>query len=416
MEKAKLSFKQTVKQQVPSIAEAGGGGGIGKKIFNGGDGGGGDDDDDDDYFQGGDGDGEGDDSVWWHRVPLSQLYDAITVKAVLAEWCLTVEQLPRFLQMLASMRYYSTAQWVRYLAFHERPNLFRAVERALARFPDARSGFVGRMLADPAFMQKTGIEYCVAFAIAMAHEVHVRGKRIKDELDYALINASCIALGAAACTALVAPSKTPTPVSTRFPWESMLAKLPNNAFEKSTPARSFEVLQRVTACGAKAVELSAVQAIAGAASSSLQHCLIAARRAKNKSYAPVTPVPGISRAAGGMGVYGGVAANARLQSAAGLERVLLDYAKANTAWQVMGLASAYRLISQVLLENPWGWGSPVVKACSRPALQGMPVDNVRTPPRKRKVRRKRHSRPPLQYHAPVVAAEVSETAPVLVGA
>jgi hypothetical protein len=412
MEKAKLSFKQTVKQEGPSIAEAGGGGGIGKKIFNGGDGGGGDDDDDDDYFQEGDGDNEGDDSVWWHKVPLSQLYDAITVKAVLSEWCLTVEQLPMFLQMLSSMQYYSTAQWVRYLAFQERPNLFRAVERVLARFPDARSGFVGRMLADPAFMQKTGMECGIAFVIAMAHEVHVRGKRFKDELEFALINASCIALGAAACSALVAPSKAPTPSSTRFPWEGMLAKLPNNAFEKNTPTRSFEVFQRVTACGAKAVELSAVQAIAGAASAGLQHCVIAARRAQKKSYSPVTPVPGISRAAGGMGVYGGVAANARLQSAAGLERVLLDYAKANTAWQVMGLASMYRLVSQVMLENPWGWGSPVVKMCSRPALQGMPVDHVRTP-RRRKVRRKHtRSKQPVQPAVPLVPAISAE--PVLV--
>lgn len=154
---------------------------------------------------------------------------------------MTIDTLPTFLRMVASMQYYSTAQWVRYLTIQDRPNLFRAVERTLARFPDARSGFVGRMLADPAFMQKTGIEGGIAFVLAMAHEVHVRGVRIMDELDYALINAACIAVGSAACSALVAPSKTPTALSSKFPWQSMLNKLPNNVFEKSTPARSFEV-------------------------------------------------------------------------------------------------------------------------------------------------------------------------------
>ena len=303
------------------------------------------------------------------------------------EWCLTIEGLPNFLQMLASMQYYSTAQWVRYLTFQERPNLFRAVERALARFPDARSGFVGRMLADPAFMQKTGLEGAIAFAIAFSHEVHVRGPRAAQELDFALINAACVAAGAAACSALVAPSKTPTPPSTTFPWQGMLNKLPNNAFEKNTPARSFEVPQRVTAFAAKAVELSAVQAIAGGVSAGLQQCIVAARRARDSTYAPVTPVPGISRAAGGMGVYGGLAANSRLQAAAGLERLLLEYAKVSTTWQVMGLATAFRSVSQLALENPLGLGTPAMKACSRPALQGMPVDHVPTPRRRRSKRK-----------------------------
>ena len=206
------------------------------------------------------------------------------------EWCLTIERLPSSLQMLASMQYYSTAQWVRYLTFQERPNMFRTVERALARFPDARSGFVGRMLADPAFAQKTALEGSIAWGIAFAHEVHVRGKRITKELDYALINSGCIALGAAACSMFVAPSKTPSPPSAKFPWQSMLNKLPNNAFEKNTPARNFVTSQRLSGFFTKAVELSAINAIAGGTSAALQHCATAARQAKNKKFKPATPV------------------------------------------------------------------------------------------------------------------------------
>lgn len=388
MEKSKLSFQQQQVSKSPKLDEGGGGGDIGNKIFNGG-GGDGDDGDDDDYFnEDGDGD-EGDEGKWWHKVPLKQLYDAATVRAVLSEWCMTVETLPGFLRMLASMQYYSTAQWVRYLTMQERPNMFRTIERSLSRFTDARSGFVGRMLADPAFMQKTAIEGGVAFTLAMAHECHVRGKRIKDELDFALANAFCLALGASVCSVLVAPSKTPTPPSSKFPWQEMLNKLPNNAFERNTPARSFEVPQRVSGFIAKGIELSAVNAIAGAASAGLQHCALAARRAKDPKYKPVTPVPGISRAAGGLGVYGGLAANTRLQVGAGLDQILLEYAKVNTTWQVIGLSSAYRAVTMTLLENPWSVGPAPVVACSRPALQGTPTQHVPTLVKKtvRKVRK-----------------------------
>ena len=309
------------------------------------------------------------------------------MRALVQEWCLTIEGLPNFLQMLASMQYYSSAQWVRYLTMQERPNLFRAVERSLARFPDARSGFVGRMLADPAFVQKAAMEGGLGFTLAMLHETHVRGRRLKDELDLALINAFCMGAGAAVCSALVAPSKTPTPPSGAFPFQSMLSKLPNNAFEKNTPARSFEVPQRISGFVAKSVELSAVYALAGGAAAAMQNCIVATRRAKDPAYKPVTPVPGISRAAGGMGVFGGLAANSRLQAVAGLDRLLFEYVKVNTLWQVVGISTVARTASQFMLEDPWTAGAGKA-GCSRAALQGQPVDHVPTPVKAtRKVRK-----------------------------
>ena len=82
MEKSKLSLKQTMKSRQPSLEAGGGGGGIGNKVINGG-GGGGDDDDDDEYFQEDDGE-DPNESKWWHKVPLKQLYDAASVRAVLS--------------------------------------------------------------------------------------------------------------------------------------------------------------------------------------------------------------------------------------------------------------------------------------------------------------------------------------------
>jgi hypothetical protein len=82
MEKSKLSLKQNLTSRQPSLEVGGGGGGIGNKVINGG-GGGGDDDDDDEYFQEDDGE-DPNESKWWHKVPLKQLYDAATVRAVLS--------------------------------------------------------------------------------------------------------------------------------------------------------------------------------------------------------------------------------------------------------------------------------------------------------------------------------------------
>jgi Protein RETICULATA-related len=311
------------------------------------------------------------------------------------EWCMTIETLPGFLRMVASMQYYSSAQWVRYMTLQERPNVFRAVERTLSRFPDARSGFVGRMLADPAFMQKTALEGAISFAIAAAHEVHVRGKRIRDEWDLAVVSAGSVALSTAICAALVAPSKTPSPPAAVFPWQRMLNKLPNNAFEKNTPARSFGVPHRVTSFFAKGLEISAVYAVMGAVSAALQHCLVAARRARDPNAMPITPLPGISRSALGMGLFGALAANTRLQAAAGLDRTLLEYAKASTTLQVIGLSALFRSVSQAAIENPAGVGPSALVACSRPALAGTPVHHVPSPvkPTARKVRKLVKRRP-----------------------
>lgn len=307
------------------------------------------------------------------------------------EWCTTVETLPAFLRMLASMQYYSSAQWVRYLTIQDRPNMFRALERTLARVPEARSAFVGKVLADPAFVQKTSIEAGMAFTMALAHEAHVRGSRLKSELDTVLINCTCMAIAAATCSALVAPSKAPSPPGAVFPWQRMLQNLPNNAFEVSTPTRGFGVSQRISSYVTKGIELSAVYAAAGAASAGLQQCVVAAKASKDKKKrsGQLTPVPGVSRAAGGLGIYGGVAANTRLQVGAGLERLLFEHAKVSTAWQVVALSAVYRGATLAALENPLSLGPTALTRCSRPGAAGEPTAHVPSPkPVKRLVRRR----------------------------
>ena len=84
LQRSKLNLKREVRVVEPKTDDSGGGGNIGKIIHNGG-GGGGDDDDDDDYFfeEGDDGE-EGDDKFFSKVLP--QLYDSVSVGAVLSEW------------------------------------------------------------------------------------------------------------------------------------------------------------------------------------------------------------------------------------------------------------------------------------------------------------------------------------------
>lgn len=99
LERSKLDMSQKVVERTPQLDDGSGGGGIGKGIFNGG-GGGDDGGDDDDYFndfdgEEGDGDGEG-----FFRVALPELYDKVTLNAVLSEWFRTVADLPLILRQV----------------------------------------------------------------------------------------------------------------------------------------------------------------------------------------------------------------------------------------------------------------------------------------------------------------------------
>jgi len=137
MERSKMEFVMpTPPQQAPKLDDGGSGGDNGKNIHNGGGGGDGDGGDDDDYF-GGEGDGEGDGQGGggggdgFFRTALPELYDRLTLGAVLQEWYKTVADLPLFIRRAVEMGLFSSAQLVRFLSMDVRPNITRAVSRTL---------------------------------------------------------------------------------------------------------------------------------------------------------------------------------------------------------------------------------------------------------------------------------------------
>jgi hypothetical protein len=138
MERSKMQFVMpTPPRQAPKLDDSGSGGDNGKHNHNGG--GGGDDGggDDDDYFGEGDGEGDGQGGGGggggdgFFRTAVPELYDRLTIAAVLQEWYRTIAELPLFIRRAVEMGLFSSAQLVRFLSIDVRPNMTRAVTRAL---------------------------------------------------------------------------------------------------------------------------------------------------------------------------------------------------------------------------------------------------------------------------------------------
>ena len=60
-----------------------------------------------------------------------QLYDEVSINAVLSEWYRTVNDLPLIIRQSVQLGLFSSAQLVRFLCMDMRPNVTRAVTRSL---------------------------------------------------------------------------------------------------------------------------------------------------------------------------------------------------------------------------------------------------------------------------------------------
>ena len=174
LEKAGLSMQQQAQVSSPKLADGGGGGNNGGKINNGGGGGDGDEGDDDDYFEEGD-DDDGEEGFFSTRAAIGETFDRKAIQAVLSEWFKTMESLPGGIRMAVEMGIVSSLALVRFMSVNVRPSVVRAVSRGT---PQAFSrAFVGRLMADPAFLYKLAFEQVVTIGAATMYEVAHRGER-----------------------------------------------------------------------------------------------------------------------------------------------------------------------------------------------------------------------------------------------
>uniref|UniRef100_A0A5B6ZD49 Uncharacterized protein n=1 Tax=Davidia involucrata TaxID=16924 RepID=A0A5B6ZD49_DAVIN len=369
LEKSKLDLTQKQSKSGPETAIGGGGGDIGKRINNGGGDGGDDDGDDDDYFDDFDDGDEGDDGgLFRRRIVLQEIFDRKFVDAVLNEWQKTMMDLPAGLRQAYEMGLVSSAQMVKFLAINARPTTTRFISRAL---PEGISrAFIGRMIADPAFLYRLLLEQAATIGCSVWWELKNRKERIKQEWDLALINV----LTVTACNAIVVWSLAPCRSygnTFRFDLQNTLQKLPNNIFEKSYPLREFDLQKRIHSFFYKAAELCMVGFTAGAVQGALSNL----SASKKEGRLSVT-IPTVSSNALGYGAFLGLYANLRYQLLSGIDRAMINH------FDVIGVAlffsTALRILNVQLGEtsrlawlgvevDPLAQSDDLLKAYNRPS-------------------------------------------------
>lgn len=370
LEKPKLDATQKQTVSGPEIAVGGGGGGLGKSIHHGGgdggDDGGGDDDDYFDDFEDGD---EGDEGgLFRRRILFPEIFDRKFVDAVLNEWKKTVMNLPAGLRQAYEMGLVSSAQMVKFLSINARPTTSRSISRLM---PEGISrAFIGRMLADPAFLYRMLLEQTTTIGCSIWWELKTRKDRIKQEWDLALINV----LALSACNAFVVWSLAPCRSygnTFRFDLQNTLQKLPNNIFEMSYPFREFDMQKRIHSFFYKAAELCMVGLTAGAAQGALSS-VIASRKEERVS----VTIPTVTTTALGYGAFLGLYANLRYQLLCGIDRTLINHFDVigvalvlSTALRVLNveLGETSRLAWLGVEADPLAQSDSLLKAYNRPS-------------------------------------------------
>jgi hypothetical protein len=345
MQRSKISFKQSMQQSAPKLDDGMGGGGLGKGIFNGGGGDGGDDGDDDDYFGEDDGEGDGDGDGFFRRV-FAELYDPKAINAVLQEWYRTMDGLPSIIRLAAEMGMFSSAALVRFMSMDVRPNVTRMMTRSLP--PSVSRNVVGRLMADPAFMQKLALEQAITIGASLMYEARVRGERFWKEFDLVAVNTLSLAAANAAVVYLVAPTRA-APAPAKHEWQNMLSKLPNNVFEGTTPLRAYSNNSRIASFFVKAAQLGGVGAVAGGVQSALSSAVVELRKRADPSFSPAIKVPSVQQSALGMAATCGIFANARYQIISGFDRYLFE--NANYLWSYLTLSGLLRTASTAIGEQ-----------------------------------------------------------------
>lgn len=321
LEKVSLNISQSQSVAAPKIADGGGGGGNGGKINNGGGGGDGDEGDDDDYFEEGD-DDDGEEGFFSTRAAIGETFDRKAIQAVLSEWFKTMESLPGGIRMAVEMGIVSSLALVRFMSVNVRPSVVRAVSRGT---PQAFSrAFVGRLMADPAFLYKLAFEQVVTISAATMYEVAHRGDKLKSEWDLALSNIAQLSLANALTVWCVTPSRSFGASATNG-FSKFMATMPNNAFDRSGPLRQYTNATRGLSVITKAAELSAVGVATGGVFAAINSGLLSMHKKKEgENWSPAIPVPDFKTSALGMGAFLGISCNLRYQLLGGADRWMTE--------------------------------------------------------------------------------------------
>ncbi|CAI5466076.1 unnamed protein product [Closterium sp. Yama58-4] len=358
LEKSKLDLSFSTAKTGAQVELGGGGGNIGKGIGHGGGDGGDDGGDDDDYFGEDDGD-DGDDDGFIRRAVVAEVFDRASVQAVLEEWFRTMADLPAGIRRAVEMGVVSSAQVARLMSMDARPTIARFVSRIAP--PELSRAFIGRMMADPAFLFKLALEQAATVATAVHWEVQQRlgqqngqqegqdgqdGKsKLIREWPLALTNVLTLSLCNLALVWCLSPSRSYGSTATNE-WQMALQKLPNNVFDRSYALREFKLPERVGSFFFHAAQLSLIGSAVGAAGGAVSNAILKGMRGKKNAaagasqekegvasggsgeadqYQSSVAVPSPGKSAVAFGAFTGLSGNLRYQLLYGADRVLQEH-------------------------------------------------------------------------------------------
>ncbi|CAI5478500.1 unnamed protein product [Closterium sp. Yama58-4] len=357
LEKSKLDLSYSTAKTGAQVDLGGGGGNIGKGIGHGGGDGGDDGGDDDDYFGEDDGD-DGDDDGFIRRTVVGEVFDRASIQAVLEEWFRTMADLPAGIRRAVELGVVSSAQVARLMSIDARPTVARLISRIAP--PDISRAFIGRMMADPAFLFKLALEQAATVATAVRWEVQQRigqrngqqnGQDRKSKLirewPFVLTNVLTLSLCNLALIWCLFPSRSYGSTATSE-WQMALQKLPNNVFDRSYALREFKLPERVGSFFFNAARLSLIGSAVGAAGGAASNAVLKVMQGKKKAaagasqeeggipsgsggsgeedqYQPSVAVPSPAKSAVAFGAFTGLSGSLRYQLLYGADRVLQEH-------------------------------------------------------------------------------------------
>lgn len=294
---------------------------------------------------------------------MPQLYDKISIGAVLQEWYKSINDLPMILRRAVEMGLFSSAQLVRFCSMDIRPNTTRMVSRKLP--PSLSRAFVGRLMADPAFTQKLAFENLFIFISSLVHEARLRGDRFLKELDFVSINTFSLMSATTAVVCLIAPSRSFGSVQ-KLPWQNLISNIPNNIFDASGPLRNYTPFTRITSFFTKTAELAIVGAVTATSITALSHLAIYIRKKLKKDAfkEPSIEIPTFNTMMLGLSMFYGLHAHVRYQLIGGIDRYFFEHS--NFIWSYLSASMIVRITSGVLGEamRPFCQGLPDIRHLS----------------------------------------------------
>lgn len=198
-------------------------------------------------------------------------------------------------------------------------------------------GFRERLLADPGFMVKVGIEVGIGVCTKATAEYTKRGEDFKSQLDFVLANVIMAIIADFMLVWLPAPTysaKGGAAVAGFNPLGKLFAGCPDNAFQKVPPGYApFSFGQRVGAVVRNGAKLFAVGCCASLLGVGITNTLTAAREMLDPNFVPLNPPQDVLIMSAAYGSYMASSSNLRYQILAGLveERGIEAVFKSNPA-------------------------------------------------------------------------------------